>query len=69
MDMDQIELDALMHEFPIGSQLLLGDNTMFVMGYYGVDQLILADIDPRADYDIAVRSCWSYQANIFRTMH
>lgn len=69
MDADQLELNALMQEFPVGRRLALGDNTMFVMGWFGHDQLILADRDPHDDYNLAVKSCWSYQANIFRTKH
>ena len=63
------ELDELAHTFPVGETVLLGEKTMFIMGYFSTDQLILSDLNPAEDYDAALKECWSYEAHIFRVKH
>jgi hypothetical protein len=63
------ELDELAHTFPTGSTVQLGEKTMYIMGYFSTDQLILTDLDPDDDYEAALKECWSYEAHIFRVKH
>lgn len=63
------ELDTLVHEFPVGDTVQLGKDVLYIMGYYGCDQLILANKNPEEDYDEAIKSCWSYNAHLFRRKH
>jgi hypothetical protein len=67
---DQLtELDELVHTFPQGSTVQLKDKTMYIMGYFSCDQLILSDLNPEEDYEAALKECWSYEAHIFRVKH
>ena len=63
------ELDELAHTFPTGGTVQLQDKTMWIMGYYSTDQLILTNLNPEDDYEAALKKCWSYEAHIFRVKH
>lgn len=69
VDPEVEELHCLMREFPVGAKLNHDGAKLWVMGYYGHDQLLLADRDPCINYNEAVKSCWAYDAHVFRTKH